>query len=106
MFGLKVPDDAHGCLQDIHWSEGLIGYFPTYTLGNLAAAQLYRRALADVPGLPAELAAGRYGGLLGWMREKVHAQGRRMLPGELIAAATGEPTRVEHYLTGLREKFV
>ena len=93
-------------MQDIHWSEGLIGYFPTYTLGNLAAAQLYRRALADVPGLPAELAAGQYAGLLGWMREKVHAQGRRMLPGELITAATGEGTRVEYYLTGLREKFV
>ncbi len=106
MFGLKVPDDAHGCLQDIHWSEGLIGYFPTYTLGNLAAAQLYRRALTDVPGLPAELAAGRYDGLLGWMREKVHAQGRRMPPGELVAAATGELTRVEYYLAGLREKFL
>ena len=105
-FGLPVPDDAHGCLQDIHWSEGLIGYFPTYTLGNLAAAQLYRRALADVPGLPAELAAGRYAGLLGWLRETVHAQGRRLLPGELIASATGEPTRVDYYLTGLREKFL
>ena len=55
MFGLEVPDDAHGCLQDIHWSEGLIGYFPTYTLGNLNAAQLFRRALADLPSLPAEL---------------------------------------------------
>ncbi len=103
--GLKVPDDAHGCLQDIHWSEGLIGYFPTYTLGNLNAAQLFRRALADVPGLPGELAAGKYGGLLGWLREKVHQQGERFLPGKLIEQATGEPTRVEYYLEGLREKF-
>ena len=105
-FGLTVPDDAHGCLQDIHWSEGLIGYFPTYTLGNLHAAQLYRRALADVPGLPAALAAGRYDGLLGWLREKIHVQGRRLAPGDLVAAATGEPTRVDYYLTGLREKFL
>ena len=105
-FGLPVPDDAHGCLQDIHWSEGLIGYFPTYTLGNLHAAQLYRRALAEVPGLPAALAAGRYDTLLGWLREKIHVQGRRLPPGELVAAATGEPTRVDYYLTGLREKFL
>ena len=105
MFGLEVPDDAHGCLQDIHWSEGLIGYFPTYTMGNLYGAQLFRRALADVPSIQSELAAGQYGGLLGWMREKVHAQGERLTPGELIEAATGEPTRVNYYLEGLREKF-
>lgn len=105
-FGLQVPDDAHGCLQDIHWSAGLIGYFPTYTLGNLNAAQLFRRALADVPGLPGELAAGKYDGLLGWLREKIHRQGERFLPGKLIEQATGEPTRVEHYLEGLREKFL
>ena len=104
-FGLKVPDDAQGCLQDIHWSEGLIGYFPTYTLGNLNAAQLFRRAHADRPELPGELAAGRYDGLLGWLREKVHRQGERFLPGELIERATGEPTRAEYYLASLREKF-
>ena len=105
MFGLEVPDDAHGCLQDIHWSEGLIGYFPTYTLGNLNAAQLFRRALADLPSLRSELAAGQYGSLLGWLREKVHAQGERLTPGELMASATGEATRADYYLTGLREKF-
>ncbi len=105
MFGLEVPDDAHGCLQDIHWSEGLIGYFPTYTLGNLYGAQLFRRALAETPSIPGELAAGQYGGLLGWMRRKVHAQGERLTPGELMESATGEPTRVDYYLTGLREKF-
>ena len=104
-FGLPVSDDAHGCLQDIHWSEGLIGYFPTYTLGNLNAAQLFRRALADLPALPGELAAGQYGGLLGWLREKVHQQGERLLPGELIKAATGETLNVKYYLAGLREKF-
>ena len=105
MFGLTVPDDAHGCLQDIHWSEGLIGYFPTYTLGNLNAAQLFRRALADLPSLPSELASGQYGSLLGWLREKVHSEGERLMPGELMASATGEPTRADYYLAGLREKF-
>ena len=103
--GLKVPDDAHGCLQDVHWSAGLIGYFSTYTLGNLNAAQLYRKALAELPGLPGELARGEYGGLLGWMRSRVHEQGERYLPGELIEKATGEPLKAEYYLAGLREKF-
>ncbi len=105
-FGIPVPDDARGCLQDVHWSEGLIGYFPTYTLGNLNAAQLFRRALAVVPGLEAELAAGRYNQLLAWLRRGIHQQGERLLPGELMAFATGEPTRAEYYLASLREKFL
>ena len=105
MFGLKVPDDAHGCLQDIHWSEGLIGYFPTYTLGNLNAAQLFHRALTEIPSLPREMAEGKYARLLGWLRDRVHAQGERLSPGELIESATGEKTQAEYYLEGLREKF-
>ena len=105
LLGVPVPDDARGCLQDVHWSDGLVGYFPTYTLGNVYGAQLYRRALADRPGVRGELAAGRYGGLLGWMREKVHRHGEAMTAGELVAQATGEPPRAEYYLEGMREKF-
>jgi carboxypeptidase Taq len=105
MFGVSVPDDKRGCLQDVHWSEGLIGYFPTYTLGNLNAAQLFRQALAECPELSGELATGRYERLLGWLRVKIHQQGERLLPGELMAAATGEPTRADYYLAALREKF-
>lgn len=103
--GLKVPNDAMGCLQDVHWSCGLIGYFPTYTLGNLNAAQLFRRALADLPRLPGELAAGQYAGLLGWLRTNIHEQGERFLPGELIERATGERLNAGYYLAGLKEKF-
>jgi carboxypeptidase Taq len=106
LFGLAVPDDARGCLQDTHWSSGLLGYFPTYTLGNLNAAQLFRRALAEIPGLTGELAAGHYSQLLAWLREKIHRQGERLPPRELMAAATGEPTRADYYLASLREKFV
>ncbi len=106
MLGLKVPDDAQGCLQDIHWSLGSMGYFPTYTLGNLNAAQLMRRALADNPSLEAALAQGQYGTLLTWLREKLHRQGSRYLPQDLMQQATGEPTRSEHHLEYLRRKFV
>jgi carboxypeptidase Taq len=105
LMGIAVPDDARGCLQDVHWSEGLIGYFPTYTLGNLNAAQLFRRALAELPGLAGELAGGRYDQLLGWLRRKVHQQGERLPPPELMASATGEPTRADYYIASLREKF-
>jgi carboxypeptidase Taq len=105
-FGLRVPNDALGCLQDVHWSAGLIGYFPTYTLGNLNAAQLFRRAQEELPALPGELAAGRYENLLGWLRGKIHRQGQRLDPQALMTAATGEPTRANYHLAELREKFV
>jgi carboxypeptidase Taq len=105
MFGLKVAKDADGCLQDIHWSIGLIGYFPTYTLGNLNAAQLMRRAAAEIPGLAGELAGGRYQPLLAWLREKIHRQGSRHKPRELMRLATGEPTAIRDHVDYLRAKF-
>lgn len=105
LFGIPVPDDRRGCLQDVHWSEGLIGYFPTYSLGNLNAAQLFRRASLEMPALAGDLKAGRYESLLGWLRGKVHRQGQRLLPNALMESATGEPTRVNYYLASLSEKF-
>ena len=105
MLGLKVPRDSEGCLQDIHWSLGDMGYFPTYTLGNLNAAQLMHKAKTDQPGLAAELARGEYAGLLKWLREKIHSQGLRFLPQDLIQRATGESTGTAHHLEYLRQKF-
>lgn len=106
LLGLKVPRDADGCLQDIHWSLGELGYFPTYTLGNLNAAQLMRRAELDLPELEADLARGRYQPLLGWLREKVHVHGQRYRPDELIRQATGEPLQAKYHLEYLRKKFL
>jgi carboxypeptidase Taq len=106
MFGLKVAKDSDGCLQDIHWSIGLIGYFPTYTLGNLNAAQLMRRAAVENPGLSGELARGEYKPLLAWLREKIHRQGSRHAPRELMRLATGEPTGIRDHVDYLRAKFV
>lgn len=104
--GLKVTKDADGCLQDIHWSIGLMGYFPTYTLGNLNAAQLIRKAGADHPSLGSELARGEYRTLLAWLRQHVHKHGMRHHPQELMRLATGEGTRSEAHRAHLREKFV
>lgn len=106
LFGLMVPDDARGCLQDIHWSLGAFGYFPTYTLGNLNASQLMEAARKQVPDLSGELAKGNYANLLQWLRVKIHAAGERFTPQELMQTATGEPTQTEAHLADLRRKFL
>jgi carboxypeptidase Taq len=105
MLGLEVEKDSDGCLQDIHWAIGLLGYFPTYTLGNLNAAQLMHRAAVDNPSLEIELGRGEYGTLLKWLRVKVHCHGSRYSPQELITRATGEGTQSRYHLDCLRAKY-
>ena len=106
LLGLTVPDDARGCLQDIHWSFGGFGYFATYTLGNLNASQLLRAARAAHPSLDADLAQGEYATLLTWLRKNVHAQGRMFTAPDLMRHATGEPTKADYHLEYLRGKFL
>ncbi len=103
--GLKVPDDARGCLQDIHWSAGLVGYFATYSLGNLNGAQLFAKARSEKPEIDAELRQGEYGTLLRWMQEKIHRRGSALLPQDLMREVTGEPTKVDAHLAMLHAKF-
>jgi carboxypeptidase Taq len=105
LLGLTPPDDAGGCLQDIHWSCGLFGYFPTYTLGNLYAAQLFARASAELGDLGPSFARGEFTPLLDWLRTKVHRQGRRYRAAPLIAHATGAPPSPEPLVAALREKY-
>ena len=102
--GVTPPDDARGCLQDIHWSGGAIGYFPTYTLGNLYAAQLFEQARKDLGDLDAMFAAGEFMPLLGWLRKNVHAHGKRYLPRDLVRRVTGEDLSPEPLLRHLRGK--
>lgn len=103
--GIVPHEDRVGCLQDIHWSDGLIGYFPTYSLGNLVAAQLWRRLQQDLPDLGDQLEAGDGRGLLGWMREKVHRHAASLTPEELVQQACGEPLQAQPFLDYLREKY-
>ncbi|HEV3272127.1 MAG TPA: carboxypeptidase M32 [Candidatus Methylacidiphilales bacterium] len=105
LFGIPVPDDARGCLQDTHWALGLIGYFPTYTLGTLNAAQLFAAALKQAPGLDADLREAQYGGLLAWLRKNIHRHGRRYSPSGLIERATGEPPCATYFIDYLRAKY-
>jgi carboxypeptidase Taq len=103
--GVTPKNDAEGCLQDIHWSAGLIGYFPTYTLGNIYSAQLYAQAQADLGGLDEPFARGDFSGLLGWLRQKVHSQGQRYRPTSLIEQITGSKPDHRPLIDGLRRKY-
>ncbi|HYH63766.1 MAG TPA: carboxypeptidase M32 [Urbifossiella sp.] len=105
MLGLDVPDDARGCLQDIHWSFGGLGYFPTYTLGNLYAAQLMAAARRDLSGLDDDFRRGEFGRLKAWLGEKVHRHGGRYRAGELCRRATGEALTAAPFLSYLNDKF-
>lgn len=91
LLGITPPDDARGCLQDIHWYDGAFGYFPSYTLGAMAAAQLMAAARRAVPGLEAALGEGDLSPLLGWLRANVHGVGSLLSFDELLQHATGKP---------------
>jgi carboxypeptidase Taq len=103
--GIEPANDVDGCLQDIHWSVGLFGYFPTYALGNLMSVQLYEAAERELGDLDAPIRAGDFGPLLGWLRRNVHAHGSRYSPPELLQRATGASLDAGPYLRYLRGKF-
>jgi len=103
--GIEVPDDRRGCLQDIHWSLASFGYFPTYTLGNLYAAQLFEKACDDLPDLEQQIASGELSALRHWLNEKVHAQGCRFRAAELCERVTGKPLSADPLLRHLEGKL-
>lgn len=103
--GVTVPDDRRGCLQDVHWSCGLFGYFPTYTLGNLYAAQFAASADKALGGLDQLLQRGDFTPLREWLHEHVHQHGRRYSPAELCERATGAPLSSEHFINYLERKL-
>ncbi|OGG55339.1 MAG: peptidase M32 [Candidatus Handelsmanbacteria bacterium RIFCSPLOWO2_12_FULL_64_10] len=104
-FDLTPPDDAQGCLQDTHWSGGGIGYFPTYSLGNLYAAQFFEQARKDLGDLDAQFARGEFLPLRDWLREKIHRQGMRYRAGQLVERVTGRPLSHEPLMAHLRAKY-
>jgi len=106
LLGLDVPNDAQGCLQDIHWSHASMGYFPTYALGNLYAAQLMEKIQEDVPGLWDGVAQGDFAPLLDWLRANVHRVGRRKTATELITDATGSAPSPAAFLRYLEGKYL
>lgn len=106
LLGLTVPNDRLGCLQDIHWPSGSFGYFPTYTLGALAAAQLFRAARTAEPDLPDRLARGDFAPLRGWLRTHVHGVGSRLDTDAILARATGGPLGIEAFRAHLEARYL
>ncbi len=104
LLGVDVPDDRRGCLQDVHWSFGLIGYFPTYSLGNLYAAQLWETINEQIPDLDARMERGEFGALLGWLRENIHKHGRRYTARELCERATGKALSADPLMRHLERR--
>ena len=106
MLGVEVPDDASGVLQDVHWSSGSFGYFPTYALGNVVSLQIWAKVLEALPDLDAQMRAGELGELSTWLRENLYAWGRKLTPRETLRRVTGNDTIDPHpYLEYLRTKL-
>jgi carboxypeptidase Taq len=103
--GITPPDDAMGVLQDIHWSGGMIGYFSTYSLGNLISAQLWEKINQDIPDLDEQIRIGKFETLLGWLRENVHRHGAKFEPQELMLKVTGSKIDPTVYIGYLKKKF-
>jgi len=103
--GIDVPNNAEGCLQDVHWAHGAFGYFPTYSLGSFYAAQFFRQAEVDVPNLKTEIAKGNNAPLLTWLRENIHDHGRLYSAEELCQKITGEPLNFKYFMEYARDKY-
>jgi carboxypeptidase Taq len=103
--GVTPPNDADGALQDVHWSAGLFGYFPTYSLGNLYAGQFFAKAAADLGDVNAAFSRGEFRPLLDWLREKIHRHGQRWSANDLAIRVTGKPLSHEAWFTQIRAKY-
>ena len=101
--GIRPPSDASGVLQDVHWSAGLIGYFPTYTLGTLAAAQLFEEAGRQLGDLDGVIGRGEFGVLLDWLRSTIHRHGSRYEATELIERSCSSDLKADAFLAHVRQ---
>ena len=105
LMGISVPDDAHGVLQDAHWSGGGFGYFPTYLLGTVLSVQVWERIRAEIPGIDEQLERGDFGELHAWLRDTIYSLGRKLTPAETVERAVGGPIDPQPYLAYLRDKL-
>ena len=105
LLGITPPDDRQGCLQDVHWSRPGFGYFPTYALGNLYAAQFFETAAAQDSSVTEELDRGQTGALLNWLRQNIHRHGKKFVPGELVQRVTGRPLSHDAFMRYATAKF-
>jgi carboxypeptidase Taq len=105
MLGLEPSNDREGVLQDVHWSDGAFGYFPSYCIGNMMAAQLWYHVLTLRPQLEEDFARGDFSWLLAWLHENIHEQGKRFDTLALVQRATGESLSPKHLIRYLKERY-
>jgi carboxypeptidase Taq len=103
--GIKPKDDKTGVLQDVHWSHGMFGYFPTYSLGSFYAAQFYLQAKKEIPGLEKSIKNGEFTSILSWLRIKVHIHGRHYNSEELCRLITGQKLDPAWFVSYIKEKY-
>jgi carboxypeptidase Taq len=103
--GIRPPSDSLGILQDMHWSGGVFGYFPTYTLGNVLSVQFFDAAVREFPEIPDRIGQGDFGVLRSWLTDRIYRHGRKYEPNELIEMATGEPLQSRSYIDYLKKKY-
>lgn len=106
LVGVRPPGDRDGCMQDIHWPSGAFGYFPTYTLGALAAAQLFAAARRQDTAIEAGIAKGDFAPLLRWLRTHVHGQGSVASTDEILSRATGASLGTEAFRAHLHQRYL
>ena len=106
LLGVRPDTDAMGCMQDIHWMDGAVGYFPSYTLGALFAAQLFNAAEAEMGGLDDQFRQGTFAPVVSWLGEKIHSQGSRWTTDELMQRATGAPLSADAFLEHVRSRYL
>ncbi len=106
LLGLTPPDDRLGCLQDIHWYDGAWGYFPTYTLGAMTAAQFFDAAVSADPAIKPGIANGNFVPLVAWLRDNVHGKGSLLSTRELLVEATGRPLDPEIFKAHLKRRYL
>jgi carboxypeptidase Taq len=104
-FGIRPATDSEGVLQDIHWSQGSFGYFPSYALGNLYGLQFWGKLRKDIPAVDAEIAKGNYAPLHQWLRDNIHCWGKRLDPADLLMQATGEHLSPDAFLCYIEAKY-
>jgi carboxypeptidase Taq len=105
LLGLEPETDAEGVLQDVHWSMGAFGYFPSYALGNLYGLQMWETLKKDIPDIDDHIRSGRFDVPLGWFRDRVHRLGAQLLPLELIEAVTGKAPGSGAFIEYLTKKY-
>ncbi|MEQ1932679.1 MAG: carboxypeptidase M32 [Fimbriimonadaceae bacterium] len=103
--GVELRNDGEGVLQDVHWSRGMVGYFPTYAMGNMISWQVWEKLCSDIPNTEELMESGRFQPILGWLQEKIYTQAKRYHPAELVQKVTGQPMGVEAYLRGMNAKY-